>query len=373
MPVSSVPRRLSNADTARSEGLDVTRPASARPAVGGRPPTLEDVAARAGVSRALVSIVMRDVPGASEATRERVRAIADELGYRPDSRARLLAGSRTRLLGVTLSLHNPFHADVAEGIYAAAEHSATRWCSSAMTAVADAARGRRHAAVLPLRGAAAARAAGAPRGAERARRTPARGGGRASRRRGPASTPCAPPTRDGIGAGRRASRRARSPPDRARRRRPRAGRRGAAVRLPRGDAPARAGRRTPGDRRPASARRTAPTAARDLAGRRPAGRRDHLQRPQRGRACSTCSPGPASMYPGEISVVGYDDSQIARLPYLRLTTVSQDTGRLVAARRAARGRPARRKYGRRHGHRRHPHLVVRGTTTASTDQPGCAG
>jgi DNA-binding LacI/PurR family transcriptional regulator len=49
-----------------------------------RRPTLEDVAERAGVSRALVSIVMRDVVGASELTRERVKRAADEIGYRPD-------------------------------------------------------------------------------------------------------------------------------------------------------------------------------------------------------------------------------------------------------------------------------------------------
>ena len=41
-----------------------------------RRPILADVAARAGVSVPLVSIVMRDAPGASAATRERVRRIA---------------------------------------------------------------------------------------------------------------------------------------------------------------------------------------------------------------------------------------------------------------------------------------------------------
>ena len=86
------------------------------------------------MSRALVSIVMRDAPGASDATRARVRAAADELGYRPDGRARLLAGRRTRLLGVALTLNNPFHADVAEGVYAAAEEHGYQVVLGAMTA-----------------------------------------------------------------------------------------------------------------------------------------------------------------------------------------------------------------------------------------------
>src|SRR5688500_10187685 len=63
-----------------------------------RRPTLEDVAARAGVSRALVSIVIRGAPGASEQTRERVLQAAAELRYRPDTRARLLSRSRSQLL-----------------------------------------------------------------------------------------------------------------------------------------------------------------------------------------------------------------------------------------------------------------------------------
>ena len=64
-----------------------------------RRPTLADVAARAGVSTALVSIVIRAAPGASSATRERVLHAAEELGYRPDSRARLLRRRRARASG----------------------------------------------------------------------------------------------------------------------------------------------------------------------------------------------------------------------------------------------------------------------------------
>jgi DNA-binding LacI/PurR family transcriptional regulator len=83
--------------------------------------TLQDVADRAGVSRALVSIVVRNVPGASAATRTRVMAVAADLGYRPDVNARLLARRRSRLLGVTVQLGHPFHADVVTSIYDSAE------------------------------------------------------------------------------------------------------------------------------------------------------------------------------------------------------------------------------------------------------------
>ncbi len=99
-----------------------------------RRPTLADVATAAGVSVPLVSIVMRDAPGASAKTRERVRQIADDLGYRPDQRARLLRQQHTRLLGVTFEIEQPFHGDLVKGLYAAAEATGYSLVLSAVAA-----------------------------------------------------------------------------------------------------------------------------------------------------------------------------------------------------------------------------------------------
>lgn len=98
-----------------------------------RRPTLEDVAARAGVSRALVSIVMRGVAGASSGTRERVLQAAAEIGYRPDARARLLASGSSRLLGVVFGLAGRFHAELLDGLYVAAEKAGYQVILSALT------------------------------------------------------------------------------------------------------------------------------------------------------------------------------------------------------------------------------------------------
>ena len=84
---------------------------------------MEDVAARAGVSRALVSIVFRGMPGASEENRARVMQAANELSYRPDQRARLLGRTRSRTIGVTFGLQDEFHGQLVETLYSAAERS----------------------------------------------------------------------------------------------------------------------------------------------------------------------------------------------------------------------------------------------------------
>src|ERR687889_1617141 len=99
----------------------------------GRPTTLADVAAHAGVSVPLVSIVMRDAPGASAATRERVRRAAHELGYRPDIRARMLRRTRSRLIGVVFGVQHAFHGDLLSGLYAAADAADYELALSAVT------------------------------------------------------------------------------------------------------------------------------------------------------------------------------------------------------------------------------------------------
>jgi DNA-binding LacI/PurR family transcriptional regulator len=80
-----------------------------------RRPTIRDVAERAGVSKSLVSLVMRGEPMVREEKRRRVQQAADELGYRMNLAARSLSNFRSKTVGVLVAdLRNPSLVDVVE-------------------------------------------------------------------------------------------------------------------------------------------------------------------------------------------------------------------------------------------------------------------
>jgi DNA-binding LacI/PurR family transcriptional regulator len=86
--------------------------------------TLKDIAERAGVSTTTVSRILNDrVTGVPirEETRQKVLSIAAEMGYRPNIMARALRGSRSSLIGViTQNISSRFHSQILRGINDAA-------------------------------------------------------------------------------------------------------------------------------------------------------------------------------------------------------------------------------------------------------------
>ncbi|MGO3885273.1 MAG: LacI family DNA-binding transcriptional regulator [Mycetocola sp.] len=112
-----------------------------------RPATMLDVAARAGVSRQLVSMVMRGVAGPSEASRERVLAAAAELGFQVNTSARLLRQSRSRLIGVMFAARNSFESRLVERLVERAPRAGLGVVLSPSTATRDT-----NAVIAELRG-----------------------------------------------------------------------------------------------------------------------------------------------------------------------------------------------------------------------------
>ncbi len=87
----------------------------------GRPVTLRDVAARAGVSSRTVSNVVNGYAPVTEATRARVQQAVDELGYRPNVLARNLATGRSGQIAVVVPyLDTPYFAELLQGVIRAA-------------------------------------------------------------------------------------------------------------------------------------------------------------------------------------------------------------------------------------------------------------
>ncbi|MET0964867.1 MAG: LacI family DNA-binding transcriptional regulator [Nakamurella sp.] len=82
-----------------------------------RPATIRTVADRAGVSKSLVSLVLQGSRKVSAAKRQAVQQAIDELGYRPNAIARQLTERRTNMVGVLLNdLRNPWFVDCLDGL-----------------------------------------------------------------------------------------------------------------------------------------------------------------------------------------------------------------------------------------------------------------
>jgi alanine racemase len=114
----------------------VTGPARAEPATGSeetvdeptpRRPRIADVAREAGVSKTAVSFAFNSPDRLAPETANRIRDVADSLGYRPHPVARMLTQGATRTLGVltpqalSVILSNPFFGAFSEGVALAAE------------------------------------------------------------------------------------------------------------------------------------------------------------------------------------------------------------------------------------------------------------
>ncbi|MCX5137426.1 LacI family DNA-binding transcriptional regulator [Streptomyces sp. NPDC060011] len=85
--------------------------------------TITDVAQHAGVSTAAVSKVLRNAYGVSAAMQEKVRAAMADLNYRPHAAARGMRG-RTYTIGVLLdNIRNSFFADILDGVQGQLDNS----------------------------------------------------------------------------------------------------------------------------------------------------------------------------------------------------------------------------------------------------------
>jgi DNA-binding LacI/PurR family transcriptional regulator len=84
---------------------------------GTRRPTIYDVAKKAGVSPSLVSLVLQSPERVSDKRREAVRAAMSQLGYRPSRAATTLASNRTKSIGLVIEdYRNLWFVDLLRGM-----------------------------------------------------------------------------------------------------------------------------------------------------------------------------------------------------------------------------------------------------------------
>ncbi|MBO3750195.1 LacI family DNA-binding transcriptional regulator [Streptosporangiaceae bacterium NEAU-GS5] len=103
-------------------------------------PTIADIAREAGVSKGAVSYALNGQPGVSESTRRRILAIAEQIGWQPNSAARALNGARADAVGLALCRParilgmEPFFMELISGIEA---ELAARGCALMLQVVRD--------------------------------------------------------------------------------------------------------------------------------------------------------------------------------------------------------------------------------------------
>ncbi|GAA2494382.1 LacI family DNA-binding transcriptional regulator [Streptomyces gobitricini] len=102
--------------------------------------TINDVAARAGVSKGAVSMAFNNRPGVSQATRRRIFEVASELGWSPHQTARSLSSRRVDIVGLAICRParllglEPFYMEFISGIESVL---AERSCSLLLRLVRD--------------------------------------------------------------------------------------------------------------------------------------------------------------------------------------------------------------------------------------------
>ena len=80
-------------------------------------PTIRDVAAEAGVSKSLVSLVYSSPNSVSEKRKEKILEAAEKLGYAPNFLARSLAADSGTFVAILVAdLHNPLFAEIADQV-----------------------------------------------------------------------------------------------------------------------------------------------------------------------------------------------------------------------------------------------------------------
>ena len=102
-PAPSADPSSDQSPPAESAGIDLP-PDAVR---GHRRPTINDVARWAGVSKKTVSRVINESPSVQKDTRDKVQAIIDQTGYAPDPQARGLAFRRSFLIGLVYDTPHP--------------------------------------------------------------------------------------------------------------------------------------------------------------------------------------------------------------------------------------------------------------------------